>query len=83
MENIGEIASNFDRIIDEELVEKLKQNPLTMCASYPGWNFYGEIHYDGENFLCRVMVYGRDAGVYRQPSVDQLMEEVSDEWGYD
>ncbi len=87
-ENIGEVMSNFDRVIESEIAERLKVEEV--WAGYAGWNFHGRVWWarDHEHPLwgrwrCEVWCYGHPVTVVEGDELRDIMEEVSDRWGAD
>ena len=62
----------------EELLRSEK-----VWTRYAGWNFNGRVWLDAEgSFSCQVWVYGSPVATVRAETLDELMHEVSGEWGY-
>lgn len=81
-EYIGEVASNFDHVIDEAIAERLKNEPNTY-AEYPAWNFHGTVWYDTDRYKCKIMVHHVDQGVIESNSVKGIMAQASETYGAD
>ena len=79
-EEIEEVMSNFDREVDQEVADQLKSGKY--FAPYPGWNFYGRVWWEDEWF-CEVWVQGSYDGTYNASTLEELMKDVSDFYGYD
>jgi hypothetical protein len=76
-----EIMSNFDHKIDQEVVTKIKGNPL--WAGYPGWSFYGKVWWSNEQWHCDVFVYGSLSKTISEDTLEEIMSGVSSEFGQD
>ncbi len=77
---IEEGMSNCDHTIDDGCAEKLKSGKY--CCGYAGWDFHGMVWWDGELFQCRVKRYRVHVATIGEPTLGELMESVSDEFGY-
>jgi hypothetical protein len=79
---VGEVMSNFDHTIDENIEKKLQAIPGTY-ATYPGWNFFGYVWYDGEKktFICEAWQFGNSIEIV-EGTLQEIMDEISDKYGY-
>lgn len=73
--------SNFDHVIDEGMEEELKESPK--LGNYAGWNFHGDVFYWNNQFHCIVMVYHSLREVISANTLSEIMEEVSEKYGYE
>jgi hypothetical protein len=80
-EYLGEVMSNFDHSIDKKIETQLK-NKLSY-ADYPGWDFHGTVWYENDMFHCKVMQYRCHVDTISAETLDEIMEEVSDKYGYE
>jgi len=77
----GKSMSNFDRAIDPGMEEDLRNG---MAASYYGRNFCCDyVWLDGDQFRAAVFVYGALSSVESAPTLEELMTEVSERYGYE
>jgi len=83
MENANDnLMSNFDHKVNKEIEQQLKEN-YNLKADYPGWNFFGECWYKDDSFYCRVKCYRETVGYYKANTPEELMEEISNIYGYE
>lgn len=80
-EEIGSVMSNCDHQVEEWAEEKLKSG--NFLGNYPGWNFHAQVWWDGSQFAGRVKTYRVVRGTYRAATLAELMEVISDRYGYD
>lgn len=81
-EDFGEeLMSNFDHSIDRKVEEAIKGKPY--YAQYSGWNFCGYVWWENEKWHCEVWTYGSMDDVISANTLDDIMTEVSDKYGYD
>lgn len=74
--------SNFDRRISEGIEERLRTEKV--WTAYSGWNFHGRVWWDAEGaWSCQVWCYGSPVATVRADTLENLMAEVSGEWGWD
>lgn len=79
--DLGTLMSNFDHSVEAGFAEALAA-PKTF-GEYAGWNFHAEVWKEGEEFCAIVWVYHQVRGIRSAPSLPQLMEVVSNEFGWD
>jgi len=79
----SELCTNFDRYIDTSVAAQLKDNPGKMVAGYPGWDFNALVYFLDDKYHAEVKVFGRVRGVISEDSVEELMDSVSSQYGYD
>ena len=74
--------SNFDHAIDEGLEDALRSG---MTGRHAAWNFNGLVWLDDRTgMFCEVVRrYHVITGVHCAASLKELMDEVSDEYGWD
>jgi hypothetical protein len=77
----GDIITNLDGSIDRETEKKIKGKKL--YASYPAWNFYGGVWWEANQWHCAVKQYHHFMGTLSADTLEELMEEVSDKYGYE
>ena len=73
--------SNFDHQVDEGLAQALTETPI--FASYSGWNFHGYVWFEDRQFHCEVWTYNAYRGTVSAATLEEIMEAVSDHYGYD
>jgi len=74
------VMTNFDHTIDNEVAGILMEKPF--YAQYSGWNFCGYVWWDDGMWACEVMQYNATMEVVRAETLDEVMEIVSDRYGY-
>lgn len=80
-EDVGEsLMSNFDREVDETVAAKLKEGPYV--ADYPGWDFHAVCWFKDGLYHARVKCYQVVRGFYSAATPAELMEVISEEYGY-
>ena len=75
-----EIMSNFDHCIDEKVAEAIKDKPL--YAQYSGWNFCGYVWWQNNKWCCEVWTYNSWSKTFMADTLQEIMENVSSEYGY-
>lgn len=74
--------SNSDHTVDDGIEDRLRNE--SVFTRYAGWNFNGLVWLDAEGaFSCQVWVYGSPVATVRAETLEDLMREVSDEWGWE
>ncbi len=73
--------TNFDHTIDDGLAEALMDDP-TAFANYCGWNFCAYVWANGANFVCEIWSYGSPEEIIQAGSLEEIMEAVSESYGY-
>jgi hypothetical protein len=78
----GHEMSNFDHSADDGLEADLRAG---MRAAHQAWNFNGMVWYDEKAglFYEAVRVYGVVEAVIGRPSLDELMRDVNDQFGWE
>ena len=74
--------SNFDHQISGGLEEELRGDP-ECYAEYPGWNFHGTVSFKDGEFVCEVMQYHTHVATIKAPTLQEIMDETSERYGYD
>lgn len=89
MEQLDLGMSNEDHSIDPGLEEALRDKPSKVLGTYIGWNFYGYVWHDADTnqFVCQVWTYNstskfRPKEEVTADSLEEIMELVSEEYGY-
>ena len=76
-----QLMSNFDRVIDKETEQAIKCNEL--FSRYAGWNFNGLVWWQDNKWLCEVWCYGSWRETFVCDTTEEIMENVSDGYGYE
>lgn len=83
MKEIELSMSNFDHEIDDGFEKALKEKPNKVCGTHAGWDFYGKVFYDGEQFCEEVWVYGSVIETIKANNLEDLMSAVNDKYGWE
>lgn len=75
------IMSNFDSVIELDVVRKIKGEKY--YAHYPGYNFCGYVWWEDDKWHCEVWRYGMYRQTFSSEYLDDLKECISAEYGYD
>ncbi len=75
--------SNCDHSIDDGFEAALRAAPLKVYGRHAGWNFNGLVWFDGKDFVEEVWVYHVPRTVITAPTLEQLMQDVNDQFGHD
>ena len=75
--------SNLDHTIDDGLEAALKAAPSAIYCRHAAWNFNGRVWWDGQMFVEQVWVYGSPRAEIRAATLQELMDEVNSEYGYE
>lgn len=75
------LMSNYDHTIEQDVAEEIKDKEL--YARYAGWNFCGYVWWEGEMWNCEVWHYGSWQKTVNAETLEEIMSEVSDEYGDD
>lgn len=78
---VGTIMSNFDNSIENWAEEKLKNEKV--YGKYPGWHFCGRVWYENDKFHCEVWQYGYPIEIVSANNLEQIMKNVSNEYGWE
>lgn len=76
-----ELMSNGDRVIDKRTEEAIKGKDL--FSRYVSWNFNGKVWWQDNKWLCEVWCYRSWRETFVCDSTEDILEEVSSEYGYD
>lgn len=78
------VCSNFDKIIDYKIVEKLKNNS-NVRADYPCSDCHCRVWYDQEKqqFGCQIWVYGSIREDVYKDTMEEIKDYVCNEYSYD
>ena len=75
------LMSNFDREIILETADAIKEKKL--FSGYAGWNFHGKVWWQEEKWNCEVWCYGCWSKTVTCDTLEDIMDEVSSEYGYE
>lgn len=75
--------SNFDCEIEEGFEEALRKEPNKVFGRHAGWDFNGRVYFDGKQFIEQVWTYGRIAGEVKADTLNGLMDEVNNAYGWE
>jgi hypothetical protein len=76
-----DVMSNYDYVIDYNAAELVKSKPLYF--RYTGWNFCGYVWWQNHKWYCDVWAYGSYCKTFDADKLENIMSDVSDEYGYD
>jgi hypothetical protein len=72
--------SNLDQSIDEGFEEQLRSRRV--WGRHAAWNFNGHVWFENGEFHEEVWRYGQPVASFSEPTLAELMETVSDEYGW-
>lgn len=77
------LMSNFDCRVDDKVKERLMNNKE--IGDYAGWNFHATVWYDPAQKLWfgKVMQYRCHVDTITAATPEELMTEISNEYGHD
>lgn len=79
--DIGDcVMSNCDHLIDHTTADKLKQSKH--WSQYAGWNFCGYVWWNKDKWSCEVWQYHEHVDTIHGDTLQDIMDEVSVEYGY-
>jgi len=82
-ENIGVGMCNLDHSIEPEIKDKLIEGEGLIFCEHTAWNFWGAVWFQNKKFHEEVRVYHSIIKTISCDSLEELMEEVNDEFGYE
>jgi len=77
----NDVMSNFDHAIEKDIEEKLKEG--NCYAGYAAWDFHGDVMFKDNKFICEIWRYHCLVDIIEAETLEEIMEEASDKWGYD
>lgn len=82
VETEDEVMSNCDHEINYEIAEVLKDGKH--YAQYAGWDFCGYVYWDisKQKFICEVWVYGSIREIIEYKTLELIMKNVCENYGY-
>lgn len=75
------VYSDFDHIIDMDIVKLLQDNPNGIHAQHAAWNFCGYIWFDGENFIEEIWQYRQLIETRANEDINELISSINAEYG--
>lgn len=80
---VGTVMTNFDHSIDEDLAKKLKRRKW--YSQYAAWDFCGYVWWDRKtkDWNCEVWSYHVHRETVSANSLQEIMDKVSEDYGYD
>lgn len=75
------VMSNFDHEINNEIAEKIKGKKY--FSQYAGWNFCGYCWWQAGKWHCEIHVYRCYQKTISATTLQEIMDEVCDEYGSD
>lgn len=73
------VMSNSDHTIENDVVEKLKTGKF--YSQYAGWNFCGYVYWNKDKWSCEVWTYHSHVKTIHGNTLQEIMDEVSEEYG--
>ena len=80
-EHAEAIMSNLDHSIEEDIAEEIKGKEL--YAQYSGWHFCGYVWWQDDKWCCEVWRYNSHVATFESDTLEEIMQEVSMEYGHD
>lgn len=76
-----EFCSNFDGIINNEIVERMKNEDI--ASAYPAWDWHGSVWFDKEcqMFCCEVWRYGTHISTEESDTPEELKDLLCEKYG--
>lgn len=75
------IMTNFDGSINRKVEEVLKSS--FTYATYPARDFCGHVCFEDNKFRCDVLVYHSMIDTIYADTLEDIMEQVSEKYGYE
>lgn len=80
--DVGTVLTNFDHGIDDELARELVAPDA--YGTYAAWDFYGQaVWCEDEQFHVEIWCYHQHVDTISAGSLEALMAEASEAWGYE
>jgi len=80
-EYIGEVMTNFDHSIDNDIAEQLKDT--NFYAGYSAWDFHGSVWFENGEYHCQIKRYGNHIDTISNEDLQGIMNEASEKYGYE
>ena len=74
------VMSNFDHLVDKKVERTIKASGE--YALYSGWNFCGYVWWNDPDWFCEVWVYGECRETIWEETLEDIMAEVSEKYGW-
>ncbi len=78
---IEECMTNFDGSIDEGMDDKLRKGEC--ISEHCAWNFHGDVWFQDGKFREQVWQYHEPVAEFEADTLEELMQEVNEEFGSD
>lgn len=75
------IMTNLDHTIEKNVAEAIKGKEY--YAQYSGWDFCGNVWWQNDKWLCEVWVYKSWKETFVCDTLEDIMKQVSSEYGYE
>ena len=79
--DVGDLYSNFDDILDEQVKIKLKEEGT--IATHAAWDFCGYIWFSEESWFELVMQYKRPVALYKSDDLEELLLNTKENYGWE
>lgn len=76
-----DLMSSFDRAINKDIADAIMDKPF--FSRYAGWDFNGKVWGVEGVWYCDVWAYGVCRETVRADTLEKIMEDVSDKYGWD
>jgi hypothetical protein len=83
MESLGVGMTNFDHSIAPGLADSLRDRAGEVFSEYTGWNFYAMVWFSNDLFRAEVWRYGSPREVITGSTLEEIMDSVSSEYGWE
>ena len=80
LKRVDDVMSNFNHSIEKDIEEKLRQG--NCYAGYAAWDFHGDVMYKDDKFICEIWRYQALVDIIEAKTLEGIMEEASDKWGW-
>lgn len=77
---LDDVMSNFDRQIEKDIEKELKET--LSYAGYAAWDFHGDVWYEDGKFYCEIWRYHCHVNTLEADTLEEIMEEASEKYGY-
>lgn len=75
------VMSNADHTIEEDVAKELKKG--SFYAQYAGWNFCGYVWWNENKWSCEIWQYNSHIDTVQGDTLQEIMDKVSEEYGYE
>lgn len=77
---LDDVMSNFDHKIEKDIEGKLREG--NYYAGYSAWDFHGNVIFKEDKFICEIRRYGCLVDIIEEETLEEIMQEASDKWGW-